>query len=256
MTWTLFLLFSALGACLASFVNVVAHRSVTGESWWGRERSRCDSCGTILTSTDLIPILSFLFRKGRCRHCGAAIGARYFVVELIGASIAGAVFLRWGCSPALPLALIVAFGFLLNALTDLESGYVFDLFAGVIGVAGLVVRIAGGAPALLDGLWGALLGGGLILCIILASRGGMGWGDATLAAGAGAALGLHMISVALYLGFMAGGIIALLLLLLGRVSRKDAIPLVPFLAAGGFAALLIGPELLSIIGFVPGWPWR
>ena len=87
MTWTLFLLFSALGACLASFVNVVAHRSVTGESWWGRERSRCDSCGTILTSPDLIPIFSFLLRKGKCRHCGAAIGARYVAVELIGASL-------------------------------------------------------------------------------------------------------------------------------------------------------------------------
>jgi prepilin signal peptidase PulO-like enzyme (type II secretory pathway) len=58
----------------------------------GRERSRCDSCGTILTSQDLIPILSFLLRKGKCRHCGAAIGVRYFAVELIGASITGRSF--------------------------------------------------------------------------------------------------------------------------------------------------------------------
>jgi prepilin signal peptidase PulO-like enzyme (type II secretory pathway) len=256
MIWILFALFAALGACLASFVNVAAHRSVTGECWWGRTRSRCDSCGVVLNGLDLVPLLSFLLSKGRCRHCGAPIGYRYPLVEIVGAAMAGALYLRWGLSPALPLALLVAFGFLLNALTDIESGYVFDFFAGAIGVAGMLFRIQGGWSALLDGLWGALLGGGIILCIIIVSRGGMGWGDATLAAGAGAALGMHMIGVVLYLGFMIGGLVALVLLLFRRVSRKDAIPLVPFLAAGGFAALLAGPRLLSLISLIPGWPWR
>ena len=65
-----------------------------------------------------------------------------------------------------------------------------------------------------------------------------------------------MVSVALYLGFMTGGIIALSLLLLKKVKRKDAVPLGPFLAAGGLLAMLFGPAILDYIGMQPGWPWH
>jgi leader peptidase (prepilin peptidase)/N-methyltransferase len=258
------IVFSALlGASLGSFFNVVAHRSVKGVPWWGRERSVCESCGKELTLRELIPLVSWPLQRGRCRGCGARISPRYFVVEVIGAAAAGLLAWRWGLTWAFALSMTGAFGLILNALTDYESGDVFDVFALAMGICGLLIRLFGGRDALIDGLIGAAAGWSLFALIILASRGGMGWGDACFMGGAGAIFGWKMTLLAFYLGIMAGGVGIAWLMLRGRVKwgRKDAIPLVPYLAAGGFLTLLWGPRLLYLIGerfgrpFFPGWPF-
>lgn len=249
------ILFAMLGASLGSFLNVVALRSVSGRPWGGSERSACPDCGAMLECRDLIPLFSWCFLRGRCRRCGAKISVRYFAVEIIGALASGLLAWRWGLSAALPFAMVAAFGLFLNALTDIEDGYVFDVFPLAMGVTGALLRIQGGAGALLDGALGAAAGFALIGCIILLSRGGMGWGDATLAAGVGVILGWRMLLLTLYTGFMIGGVITVLLMLAGKVRRKDAVPLVPFLAIGGLVTLLVGPRLLLSFGSAPGWPW-
>lgn len=247
--------FSFLGASFGSFLNVVALRSISGKSWSGGERSACASCGTVLGWRELVPLVSWCMLQGRCRSCGAKIGVRYLAVEVIGALIGGLLAWRWGISIALPFAFVAAFGLFLNALTDYEDGYVFDVFPLTMGLIGVFLRIPGGWDALFDGLLGAGVGFAVIACIILISRGGMGWGDATLAAGTGSIMGWKMFLLTLYSGFMVGGLLALLLLLAGKVRRKDAIPLVPFLALGGFFTLLAGPRILMFFGAAPGWPW-
>ncbi len=249
------LFFTILGAALGSFFNVVAGRSVSGKPWWGKERSHCPSCGHMLNWRDLFPLLSWILLGGRCRYCGEPISVRYLTVEILGAVIGGSLAARWGLALPLAFALPAAFGLLLNALTDLEEGYVFDIFPLVMGGCGLLLRLFGGKGAVIDGVLGALAGFSVIAVIILVSRGGMGWGDATLMAGTGSLLGWKFTLLALYLGFMLGGVIALGLLASGRVKRKDALPLVPFLALGGFLTLLAGPEILLFTGFVPPWPW-
>lgn len=247
--------FAFLGASLGSFLNVVALRSISGKSWSGTERSVCASCGSVLEWRDLIPLVSWCLLRGKCRRCGVRFGVRYFIVEFIGALVGGLLVWRWGVSITLLFALTAAYGLFLNALTDFEDGYVFDIFPLAMGIIGILLRLPGGWGGILDGLIGAALGFAIIACIILVSRGGMGWGDATLAAGAGAIMGWKMLLLTLYSGFMAGGILALLLLLAGKVRRKDAIPLVPFLALGGFFTLLAGPRVLLFFGSAPGWPW-
>ena len=249
------LFFTLLGAALGSFFNVVAERSVSGKSWWGKERSRCPSCGHVLGWKDLSPILSWIVLRGKCRYCGEAVSVRYLAVEILGAVIGGSLALRWGLALPLAFALPAAFGLLLNALTDLEEGYVFDIFPLVMGGCGLLLRLFGGRDAVTDGVLGALAGFSVIAVIILVSRGGMGWGDATLMAGTGSLLGWKFTLMTLYLGFMVGGVIVLLLLAAGKVKRKDAVPLVPFLALGGMLTLLAGPEILLFTGFAPPWPW-
>lgn len=249
------LFFILLGAALGSFFNVVASRSVSGRSWWGKERSRCPSCGHVLAWTDLIPLLSWIVLKGRCRYCREPVSVRYFAVEILGAVIGGSLAARWGLTLPLLFAMPAAFGLLLNALTDLEEGYVFDIFPLIMGGCGMLLRLFGGRNALIDGLLGALAGFSVIAVIILVSRGGMGWGDATLMAGTGSLLGWKFTLLTLYLGFMVGGVLVLLLLAAKKVKRKDAIPLVPLLALGGFLTLLAGPEILFFTGFAPPWPW-
>jgi leader peptidase (prepilin peptidase)/N-methyltransferase len=252
-----------LGACFGSFLNVVAHRSVEGRPWWGRERSVCESCGKELTALELIPLVSWLIQKGRCRSCKVGISPRYVIVELIGAAAAGLMAWRWGLSWAYTLAMVGTFGFLLNALTDYETRDVFDVFALTMGICGLLLRLFGGGSAVLDGIIGAAVGWGIFAVIILISRGGMGWGDACLMGGAGAILGWKMTLLAFYIGIFAGGLAVVFLMLQGKIKwgRGDSIPLVPYLAIGGVVTFLWGPQALNVIGlrfqyFIQaGWPW-
>jgi len=244
-----------LGACMGSFLNVVAQRTVEEKPWWGGERSRCFSCGRVLSPFELIPVVSWVFLCGRCRTCGGKIPVRYLLAELAGAATAGFLCWRWGWTFAGFFAVATGFLLLLNAMTDLYSGFIYDAFALVLGGVGMLFRLGGGLNALFDGFLGALAGAGVIVVIILVSRGGMGWGDAWLMAGTGAALGWQLTLVALYLGFIVGGIVALGLLVLGIVKRKDPIPLGPFLAFGAFLSLLYGPSLWGWFGIAVKWPW-
>ncbi len=245
-----------LGAVAGSFLNAVALRTVEGRPWWGRERSLCPACGHRLAPLDLIPMVSWVILGGRCRYCGAPISPRYPLTEA-AFSLWGAMALwRWGISTAGTGALLGGWLMMLNALTDWDSGYVYDHLAASIGIVGLCIRIFGGYPALMDGFLGFLAGGGCIATIIILSRGGMGWGDATLMAGAGTLLGWRMALLGTYAGFMIGGGIAVVLLATGRSKRKDALPLAPFLAGGVMVSLLWGPKILSLIYQSPDWPWR
>ncbi len=255
-----------LGACFGSFLNVAAHRSIQGRKWWGSERSVCESCGHVLSASELIPVVSWLMLRGKCRKCGAKISVRYIFVELLCAALAAMIVARWGISWACAAACVGTCGLVVNSLTDFEAGEVFDLFAVIPGVIAMLLRIAGGKAGLLDGLYGALAGWGIFAAIIILTRGGMGWGDAVFMGGMGAVLGLRFTLLAFYLGVMTGGACVLVLLLIGRVKwgRGDAVPLVPFLAAGCFIAMIYGPEIFSYLAgkliypeaFITVWPFN
>ena len=256
-----------LGACLGSFINVVAHRSIQGRSWWGSERSICESCGHVLGFFELIPIFSWLILRGKCKKCGAKISIRYILIEIICAVMAMLIFYKCRISWACLLTGVGACGLVLNSLTDFESGDVFDIFAIFPGVLGLLIRTAGGTGAILDGIEGAAIGWGIFALIIILSRGGMGWGDASFMGGMGAVLGLKFILASLYIGIMTGGVFVIILLIIGKVKwgRHDSIPLVPFLAAGCFIMMIYGSEIFSYLGnrflylapeiFSTSWPF-
>jgi len=256
MKWMLITLSGMIGASMGSFLNVVARRTIENDRWWGNERSRCDNCGRKLSFWDLIPLFSYISHRGKCRYCSKPIGASYLIVELTGFLIGAALAWRWAFSLATLVSLIIGYGLLLNALTDIYSGYIYDIFAWTPGVLVFLIRLAfQGSGAVLDSLFGALLGGGLIGLIIFLSKGKMGWGDASLMGGAGLALGFKMTALSLYMGFMIGGVVALILLILRKVDRKDAIVFGPYLAFGTFVCLIFGPFVLSYLGFDAPWPW-
>lgn len=249
----------AFGACMGSFINAAAMRTVLEKKWWGSERSVCDTCGTTLGALDLVPILSFVALRGKCRYCGARIGVRHFLAEIAAGALAAALYMRWGASMALVMAYIVLFFSLFNSLTDLENGFIYDVWALIPCGVGIILRLTESMSAALDGALGAALGAGLITLIIIVSRGGMGWGDAMLMAGLGGCLGWRYTAVALYAGFMLGGIVILPLVAIKKLGRKDAIPLGPFLAAGGALSLFFGDIVIARLGtFIdvsPVWPW-
>lgn len=245
-----------LGASVGSFLNVVADRVPAGRSI-SRPRSFCEGCNTPLTTLDLVPILSYLWLKGRCRYCRAVIPRRLPLVELTAGLLFALVFLKYGLAlQSFLLSLGVAL-LLVLAIIDLERGLILDriLFPGALGVLvaapfwpelGLARSFLGSHTMLASLLNSVLAGAGaflLFLAVALVYPGGMGGGDVKLAGLVGLLVGFPGVLVALWLAAVSGGLAAAALLLLGKRGRKDPIPFGPFLALGAVAALLLGTEV-------------
>lgn len=245
----------AAGAAVGSFINAAAMRTVAEKKWWGKERSVCDKCGRQLHSFDLIPIISYLVLQGHCRSCRSPIPARHFISELTGGLIGALSVWYWGIGIPVIFSFIALFFMLFHSLTDIESGYIYDQWALAMAAVSLLARLPGGFTALIDGAAGAALGFVFIYAIVLASRGGMGMGDAMMMLGVGALLGWKLTILSLYLGFMSSGVIVIPLLIAKKLNRKDAVPLGPYLAAGCIMAIFTGRFVFGYLGFGLDWPW-
>ena len=269
--WSAALYWSAIGAAIGSFVNVVAYRLPAGISLvW--PPSRCPKCETRLGPTENLPIAGWLLLGGRCRHCRAPISWRYPAVEACTALLFGLVALRLGIEWTAPSLVAASFwGFFVAVLIAL-SLIDFDTLelppeltrAGIL--VGLLFRTfypvwatgdwAAGPPGLVDGLYGLLLGIGLFDTISylgerILGKEAMGGGDAVLSAMMGVWLGWQKLLVALALGFLFGAVVGVIGLATGRLKREEPLPFGPFLACGGICGLMFGEILIaSYLSFI------
>lgn len=232
------------GLIIGSFLNVCIWRLPREESII-RPGSHCPACSTALGVRDLVPVLSWLFLRGKCRACGEKISPRYPVVELLSGGLFLATYLHYGLTPGL-LAGLVFLGFMV-AITfiDLDHQIILDGMLALLAVCGLGLQLWTGAVGIVNMLIGAGAGGGLLLLLAILSRGGMGGGDVKFAAALGFWLGWPGILLGLFIGFVLGGVISLLLLASGLRGRKDFIPFGPFIAIGAWIALLYGRKILG-----------
>ncbi len=249
----------ALGGSVGSFINVVVYRLPAGLSLlW--PPSRCPHCLHQLGKSENVPVLGWLWLRGRCRQCKGKISRRYPVVEATTGMLFLLVFWRFGvslqtlgywtfCSWLLALALIDLDTMTLpNPLTQsgLVAGVVFGLVAGFLPKASW----AGGVYQLMFGIVGAVLGLWLFDLInvvgsITLGQAAMGGGDAKLAAMLGAWLGWKYLLLAGFLAcavgaFVGGGAIAL-----GLLPRRQPMPFGPFLALGAVMTIFEGETILS-----------
>jgi len=262
---------AVLGACIGSFINVVAWRLPRQESVV-LPPSHCPRCGTQLQWFENVPVVGWMGLRGRCRHCGAPISVRYPLVELLTAGLWVAVSMATPTAmgpAAAPLALIVAGWVLVSwllplVLIDLDHLWLpeplcrFGLVLGLLFTAGIgwmqgpeVARELIGQHLLAAGL--GLVGFEAVSALAqkLMGRPALGLGDAKLAALLGAWLGLTGLGVAVVLAVFAGAIFGVLGRLSGRLGRQQPLPFGPFLAAGGLAVWLGGPALwIQIFGMV------
>jgi len=240
------------GLCVGSFLNVVIARLPEGRSIVS-PGSACPRCGRAIRWHDNVPVLSFLWLRARCRHCGGAISWRYPLVELATGGLFVLAFLSRGPGALLPGALVLAAALVAVTAIDLDHQIIPDVVT-LPGIAvGLALSVATGQPQWTDAVIGSLAGGAIFFVIIVASRGGMGGGDMKLGAMLGAFLGWKPLLVAVLAAVLVGGALAIALLALGRKGRKDAVPFGPFLALGGVIALLWGDRLIAwyLGAFVP-----
>lgn len=260
-----------LGACVGSFLNLVAWRLPRGESVVF-PASHCPRCGSRLRWFENVPLLGWLLLRGRCGHCGAPIAVRYPLVELLSAGLWVAItFARPAAMgpQADPLALVIA-GWLLVSwliplvLIDIDHLWLPEPLCRHGLVLGLLVSAALGwsqgdglgRTLLFEHLLAAgiaLLGFELVSGVSerLLGRPALGLGDAKLAALIGAWLGLGGLGACLVLAIFAGAIVGSIGRLSGRLGRHQPFPFGPFLAAGAIAVWISGPQVgLRLLGVV------
>lgn len=238
-----------LGAALGSFLNVCIYRIPEEESVVFPP-SHCLGCGNRLLARDLIPIFSFVFLRGRCRHCQARISWQYPLVELATGLLFVLVWLSTGYSWATLAGWVFVAVLLTVTVIDLRHMIIPDqiLLAGIL--MGLPFLFLNSRWDMLWGIAAGLAAGAFMLAIAVVSRGGMGGGDIKLAAFMGLFLGPQMVGLALFLAFLVGGLIGIGLLVTGKKGRKDAVPFGPYLALGGVLALLQGADIINwYLGF-------
>lgn len=242
-----FLILSFLfGACIGSFVNCAAERYVGKESIF-RGRSHCPVCRHPLGVLDLFPILSYLFLRGKCRHCGAKIPVRCLLTEIAGGLLYLVAALKFGFSlETLEIWLLFSALFAV-ALIDFDTMEIPDgllLFCAAVFEVFLFSH-GNWALRLTDGLWGAcVFGGGMLMVSLLMDavlkKESLGGGDIKLFAVLGLFLGLKCGLLCLLLSCLVG--LAALLF----SGRKGQFPFGPAIAVAAVISLISGEEIISL----------
>jgi leader peptidase (prepilin peptidase)/N-methyltransferase len=250
----LIVIFVLLGMVVASFLNVCCDRLPVGESLV-YPPSHCPACSRRLAAKDLIPVFSYLWLRGRCRYCQAAIPRRILWVEIGTAVLFGFAYWRYGLGIELAIILFYCCLFIVLLVIDLEHGLILNKVVYPAMAVALLIsiflppsRLAFYSSSQLGVIQAAIGGGiglGLFLLVVLISRGGMGWGDVKMAALIGLVVGFPLVFVALLMGIILGGLVAAVLLLFKIKKRKETIPFGPFLSLAAMATLLWGSNILS-----------
>ena len=249
LTLCLALWAGVLGAVLGSFLDCAAGRYAAGAGWLPRGRSQCAACGHVLRAPDLIPVVSFLLRRGRCRYCGAPIPADCLWAELAGAGMFAGLTLRFGPAPELVLWLLTAAALLAAALVDASTHEIPHgplLFAAAARVLFLFLLKQPLLPTLRDMALGALAVPGALLLLALAmdkvlGRESLGGGDIKLLAVMGLGMGWAEMLLLLLCACVLGIAWAL------RPGGDRAAPLAfgPFLTAAWALTAVFGQGLVA-----------
>ncbi|MDI6637541.1 MAG: A24 family peptidase [Bacillota bacterium] len=238
-----------MGATTGSFLGVCIQRLPCAESavWpW----SHCPKCGTTLGPLELVPVLSYILLRGRCRHCGERISLFYPAIEVGVGLIFLLIVVGRGVAIGTLNYLVLASLVVVAAGIDLNHGVIPDRLT----LPWMAVGVAAGA------LWGLhevairaiglVVCGGLVFLIALLSRGGMGGGDVKLMALVGSFLGPWAGLASFMIACFIGAAVGVGLIVAGLKKRKDEIPFGPFIAAGTIIVCISGTWVLRLV-----FPW-
>lgn len=218
--------------------RVPEQRNITG-------RSQCSSCKTQLQARDLIPVLSFVFSKGKCRTCAKPIGYLYPFVELSSGLLFLLAFLLNRDIPSSFFMAGALWLLFVISVIDFRTQTIADVFSILLGIFGVMYQ---GEIGTLH--WsGALTGVAFFGVIWICSKGkSIGSGDIILAGAIGLLLGSWQMMVACLMAtYILGAAIASVLLLLGKIHRKSMIPFAPFFALGALFVLAFQDRLHWIL---------
>ena len=236
-----------IGLFIGSFLLVVIDRFPRGESiFFGR--SHCEMCGHSLSWYDLLPILSFVLLKGKCRYCHKPYGFSYPFVEVVTGLAFASIpfFFPMVHSLELLILCIVLSCFIVIFFCDLFYGLIPDVAVLILTCATLGYIFVEKLPFLTHVLAGFGAMGFFFLLYIVTKKKGMGFGDVKLAFPLGFLLGFPQVILGFYVAFLTGAIVALILIVIHKKRfRGDTISFGPFLVFGAYIALIGGYGLWS-----------
>ncbi len=248
----IFFIFSFIfGLIVGSFLNVCIYRLPRNMSIIS-PRSSCPACSTPIKPLDNIPILSYIFLRGKCRKCDEKISMRYPAVELLNGILYIAVFYFFGLGWHLPFLFVFVSAMIAITFIDID----FQIIPDIITIPGIAIGLLSASFLLPDpfslsivgfknSIAGLFLGGGLFYFIAVLSRGGMGGGDIKMMAMIVAFMGWKGVLLTTFIGSLAGSIFGIFLMVFRGKGRKTKIPFGPFLAFGSLTTMFFGEKILN-----------
>ncbi|MCG5523438.1 A24 family peptidase [Ectothiorhodospira haloalkaliphila] len=276
--WLLLTVTGLFSLLIGSFLNVVIHRlPIIMERQWQSEarawlqtqgqhpggeaevagpynlvvpRSGCPHCGHRIKALENIPVLSYLFLRGRCSACGARISPQYPLVEAATAVLSMLVVWHFGFTWAAGAALLFTWALIALAVIDLRTTLLPDMITLPVLWLGLIVNLTGLFTDATSSVIGAIAGYLSLWLVyhafrLLTGKEGMGYGDFKLFALIGAWLGWQVLPLVILLSSLVGAVVGIALILARGRDRDIPIPFGPYLAAAGFIALLWGDAIIG-----------
>lgn len=267
----LFTIVTMFGLIIGSFLNVIIYRLPTmlKRSWQQEARlildkepedqptfnlatpvSSCPECGHKIRYRENIPVISWLFLRGRCAECGVRISIRYPLIELLTAILTCLAIYQFGPTFQGFMACLLTWVLVSLSMIDYDHQILPDNITLPFLWVGLIVNFLGGFTSLENALWGAIAGYLVLWTIfwafkLITGKEGLGYGDFKLLALLGAWMGWQQLPMIIVLSSFSGAIIGGTLILLGR-DRSHPIPFGPYLAIAGWITLLWGEDLFGL----------
>ncbi len=238
-----------LGAVIGSFLNVCIYRIPAGKSVISPP-SHCPKCENRIRWYQNIPILSYVFLRGRCGFCGVRIPVRYAFIEALTGLVFVAVLYYFGLRP--PTVVYWLFGASLIVVTFIDLDH--QIIPDVISLPGIILGFLCSffVPWIswTDSLFGILLGGGILFLIawlyeIATKREGMGGGDIKLLAMLGAFLGWKAIFPIVFFASLTGTLVGVPVMIIGKTNSRLALPFGPFLTSAALVYLFWGADIIE-----------
>jgi len=246
MQATLIIVFALLGTSIGSFLNVVIYRLPRRKPFWRwGERSYCPNCKKTLQPKDLIPILSFVILRGKCRHCKKHISWQYIIVEVLTAAAFGVSASVFGLSLELLYALVLLSFAIPLFVIDGRHKVIPDALSIPFIVVALVIGLLSGLE------WyspfaGAAIGAGFFALQWFLSKGKwVGSGDIRVGAAMGALLGWKYVFAALVVSYLLGTVYSIFLMIVQKKKLGSTIAFGPFLVLGMLIVYFWGPEIVD-----------
>lgn len=237
------------GMCIGSFLNVCIYRLPSSMSIINPPRSFCPQCNSAIQFYDNIPVLSYLWLKGRCRNCKASISLRYPLVELMTGILAIAVLFMFG----LTLESVVYFVFISSLLVITFIDIDHKIIPDIITLPGIPIGLAASIVlpdmTFKSSLLGFLVGGGSLLLVawtysLITHKEGMGGGDIKLLGMIGTFIGWKGVIFTIFAASLTGTFVGIIVILLKEKNLKFALPFGPFLSIGAMSYVFFGEKVL------------
>jgi leader peptidase (prepilin peptidase) / N-methyltransferase len=248
------------GVIVGSFLNVCIARIPNEESVI-HPPSHCPKCKAAIPFYCNLPLLSYIFLRGRCRSCAERISPRYFLVEVLMGVFALALYHRLGFGFEFVVGFVFVAALVVISFIDLDVRIVPDVISLPGIVLGLCFSVIGYfviaqqyenrlVPSPLSSLIGILAGGGFLLATAwlyekITGVEGMGGGDIKLLAMIGAFLGWPSIPITLFIASLVGSVVGLTCMLVTGAGRRLALPFAPFLCSGAVLCIFFGEKILQ-----------